>query len=185
MLQSGANDALKVLSSWTKSAKLAFNARNTEALFFGKKTNQRKPLFKLAGKNIRCSDHSKYLGVTINSKLNFAEHVKQSAATAKLLSTRFGALGIKGWGFGRRHLAGSVPDERKAEICALRAAKAYRTVPTEAALVLAGLLPMDIRMVEIAQRRRSRTLGEEESIGISGHIIRKIEIESTIIKIHP
>ena len=72
------NKDLKSLNEWLKANKISLNASKTEILIF---RHHNKPLnyelkIKLDGKRLYPSQYVKYLGILIDSKLNWSYHIK-------------------------------------------------------------------------------------------------------------
>jgi hypothetical protein len=53
------------------------NPDKFQAIAIGKKTNKHNLTFNLNGNNITCEDNVKLLGVTIDSDLNFNNHISE------------------------------------------------------------------------------------------------------------
>lgn len=204
-LRNSVNSALQTLREWSLETKLEFNAEKTEAIFFGKTPRQQNPVFKLGAKSIYCSETIKYLGVVIDKSLKFKAHVNQVCGKAKQLGFRLGAAAMKEWGLGRTAMStiyrGAVEPcllygapiwykacgvkERKKllsvqRVCTLRASRAYNTVSAEAACVISGLLPVDLRAAEMALRHGLHDLTGPELREISGLTISPEDIETKV-----
>lgn len=65
----------KILINWFSINKMKANPEKFQAIAVGKKTKDKNLKFKLEGNEIECEDNVKLLGVTIDFKLNFNEHV--------------------------------------------------------------------------------------------------------------
>ena len=79
------NSDLKDLTNWLNGNKISLNVSKTELIIFKPK---RKPLdfnmkIKLNGKRLYPTDSVKYLGVKIDSKLNWKSHVNVTATKLK------------------------------------------------------------------------------------------------------
>ena len=79
----------KILINWFSINKMKANPEKFQAIAVGKKTKDKNLKFKLEGNEIECEDNVKLLGVTIDFKLNFNEHVsiicKKSIQTIKCI----------------------------------------------------------------------------------------------------
>ena len=94
-----AQEAVTRIVSWGASAGLAFNAKKTAVMLF---TNRRKipklRKIKIDGTEVDYVNSTKYLGIELDSKLKFTEHVKCKVIKAKrLLMSLRNAIG-KLWG---------------------------------------------------------------------------------------
>ena len=76
-LQNITNNELLKFHEWTKSNKLTINTDKTEFLIFSNRLgNTLPPILELLGSVIQPSNTCKYLGVVLDDKLNFREHIK-------------------------------------------------------------------------------------------------------------
>jgi hypothetical protein len=69
-------DSLKLINLFSINLKKA-NPDKFQAIAIGKKTNKHKLTFNLNGNNITCEDNVKLHGVTIDSDLNFNNHISE------------------------------------------------------------------------------------------------------------
>jgi ribonuclease HI len=92
-------NALKVVESWCREHQLSVNANKTEMMLFTTKTKI--PVVNwptLFGTQLELKDKVKYLGVTLDTKLNFKEHLNKRIETStKLLWQCRRAIG-RTWG---------------------------------------------------------------------------------------
>ena len=66
------NNITTALTSWCKNNKLQVSAEKTKyVLFKGKLNRNRGPIIKINNKTIKREEHFKYLGITLDEKLNF------------------------------------------------------------------------------------------------------------------
>ncbi|XP_078360610.1 uncharacterized protein LOC144644915 [Oculina patagonica] len=72
-LELSLNQDLQKLSSWFSSNHLSINHNKTKAMFLGKSSDQ--PVFHLSDSPIDIKDSLKILGVLIDNKLSFKEHI--------------------------------------------------------------------------------------------------------------
>ena len=73
------NDELHKIASWIKLNKLSLNIKNTNYILFrmGHKLIKNSTLcIKIDNVNIEQVDHTNFLGVIINEKLNWNDHVR-------------------------------------------------------------------------------------------------------------
>ncbi|GFT24506.1 RNA-directed DNA polymerase from mobile element jockey [Trichonephila clavipes] len=69
------NRHLLVLEDWFSKWKIALNVAKTEAVFFTRKTRLTYPDIFLHNEKIPWSQNTKYLGVTLDNKLTFRQHI--------------------------------------------------------------------------------------------------------------
>jgi hypothetical protein len=69
-------DSLKLIN-WFSINLMKANPDKIQAIAIGKKTNKHNLTFNLNGNNITCEDNVKLLGVTIDSNLNFNNHISE------------------------------------------------------------------------------------------------------------
>ena len=65
------------------------NPDKFQALAIGKKTFKEQICFDLKGSKIKCEEHVKLLGVTIDYELNFDKHIPEICKTNLLVSLLF------------------------------------------------------------------------------------------------
>ena len=177
-LHANTNTALATLSDWAETKKLKFNATKTEAVFFGIKNNQVRPTFRLRNERIYCKDTIHYLGVTIDHKLSWKDHIREAAYKGKQIANKIAAIAKSTWGIKNKALiliykgavepaityAAPIWSEgvktresnlllSAQRVLAVKAAYGYRTISTEASLILSNLLPLPFKLQEITQRR--------------------------------
>ena len=75
-------DSLKLINLFSINLKKA-NPDKFQAIAIGKKTNKHKLTFNLNGNNITCEDNVKLHGVTIDSDLNFNNHISEMCRQKK------------------------------------------------------------------------------------------------------
>ena len=74
------NAELIKVSEWFRSNKLSLNAKKSNFICFGNKPlpiTTRLPMLCLDGHSIECIDHCKFLGIFVDSKLNWKKHIDQ------------------------------------------------------------------------------------------------------------
>jgi ribonuclease HI len=83
------NQVLEQLSAWGHKCGLKFNAAKTEAILFSRDNpNKRKfsvPFLKMEGKRVALSDTVKYLGVTLDRRLHWTDHINDKLAKCRQL----------------------------------------------------------------------------------------------------
>ena len=89
---------MHAMERWASSHGLSFNAGKTKMLIFSRKRHVKKPDLFIHGNKIEYVESFKYLGVTIDAKLNFNAHFEDKIARAtktlmacrKLVGTKWG-----------------------------------------------------------------------------------------------
>ncbi|XP_052740749.1 putative 115 kDa protein in type-1 retrotransposable element R1DM [Bicyclus anynana] len=167
-LMSRANRALERVNAWMQKKQLALAPEKTEAVVFSGRRKLQPINFSIQGTAVTPKDHVKYLGVWLDKNISFKTHIEEVAQKAqkltevlcRLMPTRGGPRAS------RRRILASVAHStilygaplfkkamnvelyrKKLETVQRRLAigvcGAYRTVSTEAVLVIAGLVPID------------------------------------------
>lgn len=186
VLQSRANEALERVQRWMGDRNLELAPEKTEAILLtGRKVCQPLEKLTLQGHRIQTSRQVKYLGVLLDQSLTFSPHVRYATNKARKVAQNLSRLmpRMRGAGDARRQLLATVASSvvlyaspvwkqalarrcnrdqlrRVQRLTAIRVSRAYRTVSTPAALVLAGLIPWHLLVEERAE----------------GHAIRKQRI---------
>lgn len=171
---------------WEREAKMKYNLAKTEMLFIPANRMIRAPVISVGLTRVGASDRVSYLGVYIDWRLNFAGHVAAIREKASKLAPRLRAL-LGSRSNSSKDLAKIMYDRivrpcllYGAEIwggCAAKAAlkkqllitqrmflralvPCYNTTPTQALMVLAGVIPLHIeaeRMARSYEEKGSRT----------------------------
>lgn len=178
------NDCLGRIHRWLNSRNLALAAAKTEAIIVTKRRSFEYPKLRVDGYEIPISTNLKYLGIVLDSRLSFKDHVEMVAKKALGTSTKLARImpNIKGPGQSTRRLIATVAYaqvlyaapvisdtvsrsqllkkdlEKVHRTCTLRVTSAYRTISTSAASVLAGLPPIELLLQErkdIYEEKRS------------------------------
>ena len=71
------NSELKCLEQWLKSNKISINANNTKFMLFSYNENIHFPLIKIGNNAIGEASDTKCLGIHLDERLNFKNHVAQ------------------------------------------------------------------------------------------------------------
>jgi hypothetical protein len=74
----------KILINWFSINKMKANPENVQAIAVGKNTHDKNLKFNLEGIEIECETEVKLLGVTIDFKLNFNEHISNICKKASM-----------------------------------------------------------------------------------------------------
>ncbi|KAI5739769.1 hypothetical protein M8J77_023226 [Diaphorina citri] len=185
-LEHNINLTLEKISSWMRSSGLALAPEKTEAaLLIGKKVCR--PLhITLSGNTVNFQDDIKYLGVILDTKLNFNSHLqhmlkKVRTATGNLsrILPRQGGAGENKrrilqnvsnslmlyaapvWSYitdKKTYKQKLISEQRKMSI---RVSRAHRTVATEAVMVVSRTIPIDLI---IKERKECYGISKEEQI---------------------
>ncbi|XP_047532160.1 uncharacterized protein LOC125067543 [Vanessa atalanta] len=171
-----ANAALDQVRMWGIRNRLKFAPHKTCAMIVTRKLKHDTPRLSMGGVAIGMSDEMKLLGLTIDCKLTFDKHVANVCKKALNIYKQLARAARVGWGLhpkviqtiytaavepvilyaagawspaasklGIRRRLDSVQRGFSQKLC-----KAYRTVSLNSALVLAGILPLDLRIKEAA-----------------------------------
>lgn len=183
LVQVRLNQVMRRVVSWMENHGLELAMKKTEMVLLTRKEIDTIIPFKVQGEIIWTNEAVKYLGVTLDRKLAFWDHLRQAADKA---STRIAALSrimpnVRGPKPSKRRLLMStaqsimlygaeiwgdemdVMSKRKRitqvqRTAALRVSCAYRTVSEAAIIVIAGVIPIDL----LAKERRQQYLTKQE-----------------------
>ena len=89
---------LNRLVTWGRSRGLEFNSEKTVVVLFSRKKIEPPFMLDIEGSDIPYSSTVKYLGVTVDSKLNWQAHLRQKATKAKQLLALLLRATISNWG---------------------------------------------------------------------------------------
>lgn len=180
-----ANRGLQRASNTIKKLKLTLAPEKTEAVLLTKRRNVRPIFFQIQNKNITTEKALKYLGVWLDTKMTFAEQVKQVAVKVDKTVAALASLmpNIGGPRASKRKMLSSVAHSQILYGAAvwhsvtqnkkllqkltslqrkltLRICSAYRTVSAEGACVIAGVPPIELQITE----RRNRYIGVTKQV---------------------
>nr|XP_037872912.1 uncharacterized protein LOC119629799 [Bombyx mori] len=175
-IQRQANAALAYVRDWGIRNKLTFAPHKTYAMVLTRKLKYDTPVLSMGGVGVRMSKEIKVLGLIIDSKLTFNSHVANICKKALNLYKQLSRAAKISWGLhpdvirtiyvavvepvimyassawassanklGVQKLLNAVQRGFAQKLC-----KSYRTTSLNSALVLAGLLPLDLRIHEAA-----------------------------------
>ena len=203
------NEALGVLEEWANRVKLKFNPTKSTALFYGVKPGQARPQFRMGDQYINCGETHKYLGVVLDDRLSWDAQIEEVVAKSRGVGRRVAAISRPTWGLGRggakliyeqailpaltygAEVRGNVRKVKQRNrlrtaqrAMAIAAAGTYRTVSTDAALVIAGLPPLDLVSGEKARKRKMAT-GVEDLAEIFGEEGLTVEVRAQPQWRHP
>ena len=177
-----------MVAGWLFRHGLTLAAEKTEAVVIARTKKRSYATFTVEGKKIRSVDKIKYLGITIDARMSFKEHLLNVGLKASNVARALAGImpNIGGPKQPRRILLSSVvrsvilygdPIRSDAlskhttygatcrQACrtiALRVARAYRTVSAPALSVIAGIPPIDLLADERAERYRGGSASEGE-----------------------
>ncbi|XP_063894705.1 uncharacterized protein LOC126057099 [Helicoverpa armigera] len=193
-VQRHANAALEFVQEWGVRNKLKFAPHKTCAMLLTNKLKHDTPLLRMGGVDIGMSREIKILGLTIDDKLTFNTHVANVCRKALNIAKQLQRAAKISWGLHPDVVrtiytaavepvilyAAAAWSPAAQKICvrkllntvqrgfAQKICKSYRTVSLNSALLLAGLLPLDLRVKEAAglyEARKGSTrlvLGDRE-----------------------
>ncbi|RWS02258.1 ORF2-like protein [Dinothrombium tinctorium] len=173
-IQKKANESLKMIAEWGLKNKLQFNALKTKAVLITKKRRFDSPRILMNGTTIEISQSFRYLGVIIESKFLYDQHIEYLISKLKgLLGQLYRCTRLK-WGLGHKSLlllyksvvepiimygspifytaASKNKNLRKLRSLqrqfAMRIIKSFGTISYEASIILSNILPIDLRIQE-------------------------------------
>jgi hypothetical protein len=92
------------LSQWAENYKLEFNTSKTTAVLFTKNLKYIEPKIKLNYQELKLSNSFKYLGVIIDKKLNWKEHIFSVKTRAQQLTKQLMSFAKNKFGLNARSL---------------------------------------------------------------------------------
>lgn len=175
-MQENINQTLDSVQDWGIKNKLNFAAHKTNGMIITKKLKFDDPIMSMGGKTINIVDEIKLLGLTIDKKLTFNSHISNICKKSSGIYNQLSRAAKVSWGLNSEIIrtiyvaviepivlyAASVWYEAAEKIMvkkqldsiqrgfAQRVCRSYRTVSLTAALLLSGLLPLDLRILEAA-----------------------------------
>ena len=190
--------ALNKVIAWGKDKGLVFNPTKTQAIIFdrAKKYKVSHPSIMMEGQELKFVEQIKYLGMTIQSRLSWTAHVVGQIKKANMLLNRARTVIGREWGLDperalwvytaiarpkvtygslvwahslNKTLVNKLKQMQRKILIAISGA--LRSTPTEAMEVIAGLIPLDLHIMELAARSRVRTkpLVKDRWDGIDGN----------------
>ncbi|XP_047993599.1 uncharacterized protein LOC125232032 [Leguminivora glycinivorella] len=141
-LEAKINETLKLVEKWGHSNKMKFAPHKTQAMLITKKLKYDEPKLILQGTTLKLLDEIKMLGLTIDRNLSFKSHLERVAVKALGLYKRVSMGEIWRRVYARNRL------HQLTRAFAIRVAKAHRTVSLVSAALLAGIIPLDLRLKE-------------------------------------
>ncbi|KAF0757505.1 Uncharacterized protein FWK35_00017152 [Aphis craccivora] len=180
LLEQRVNKVLTDIDNWMSSHGLELAHQKSEALMLTKRLAYTPPRLTIGGHAIAIKQDIRYLGVRLDTRMTFVSHVRNAADKAIKSATALSRLmpNLGGSGQWRRRLLASVVESqllyaapvwgdrvrasartvallvRAQRLIALRVIRAYKTVSDEAALLLAGMPPVDLLALERGRLRK-------------------------------
>ncbi|XP_049874511.1 uncharacterized protein LOC126372706 [Pectinophora gossypiella] len=171
-----ANAALAYVQDWGMRNKLNFGPQKTKAMLLTNKLKYDTPILDMGGISIEMSNDIKILGLHVDRKLTFNKHISEVCKKAIAIYKQLSRAAKVDWGLHPEIIrliynaaiepvilyASSVWASEADKLgvqkqlnnvqrgFAQKLTKAYRTVSLNSALVLSGLLPLDLRVKEAA-----------------------------------
>lgn len=171
-----ANEAIAQVRQWLTSAGLALAEQKTEAVLITSRKKVEHLSIEVGDQTIASKESLKYLGVMIDNRLSYNEHMDYVSEKAGRVQAALAGIlpNIGGPRQGRRLLLAKVVASvilyaapvwaaamekttcrkkiaRAYRLSALRAISGFRTVSDDAACVLAGMMPVDILAKELSR----------------------------------
>lgn len=197
LLEEVMNQSLDLVARWMAGRGLTLSVAKTEAIMMTTKRGYTKPSFFLENTQLILKEHVRYLGVELSNKIGFGKHLECASDKAKKTITSLSRLmpNIGGPKQKKRQLLMSVAQSQMLyaapvwasalrfdkniktlsspqRLMAIRVACAYRTVSTNAILVVAGMLPLK----QLANERRA--IYEAKRLGLTPRTKRELRRES-------
>lgn len=179
------NQVMRRISAWMIEHSLELATAKTKLVFLTKKHIDTLMTMTVSGIQVQAKSAAKYLGMTLDCKLNFSKHLNKVANKAATVTTSLSKImaNVKGPRQSKRKLMLQTAEaimlygaevfadvlkwktyrkclERVQQAGALRIACSYRTVSGPAVLVVAGVIPIDLLAKE-----RQIIYKEKEVIG--------------------
>ena len=186
MVRLGAKISLSIITGWMQENGLTLAVNKTEAVILAGPRKFKNFNISFGDENISTSPSIKYLGVLISRNLNFSDHIKFICEKTAIKISNLSKIlpNMRGPNTAKRKILCSVAEStilyaapvwahclqracHRARLLsiqrrgALRLARAYRTVSTEAALTISGLIPIDLVIKERHRRHLDRFLSKE------------------------
>lgn len=88
---------MKVIE-WTTENKLTYNVKKTKAIFYSSSGNIRLPVIYFQDTKVELDNKLEYLGVTLDTKNMFLEHVKKIRRKVQRIGNKLWVISRKEWG---------------------------------------------------------------------------------------
>lgn len=191
-LEARGQHAATLVERWCQGEKLTVSASKSEMILLnGKLDTKRPPTIRVQGKSIKMTDTVKYLGAHIDKGFGVKSHALQIKAKCQQKFNSLAIVARREWGLKFRCLmtlytglfvpiatyaAAAWSDKlnktstnellRAQRYALLCVTKAYRSTPTVALPVIAGVLPIDLKIKQMALRYKIR---RQQAFDIDGY----------------
>lgn len=167
------NTALAAVADWMEDNGQRLSVPKTETVMLTSKRGYERPSFMINGESVQLKDQIRYLGVELSRSMGFKTHIQIAAAKAEKTAAALTHILSNVGGSRQRtrkvlslvvhnQLLYAVPVwsgslvyesyvnmlERPQRIITHRVVMAYRTVSTQAALIVSGLIPAHLMAIE-------------------------------------
>ena len=184
-LRMKAERVLSLVSDWAAKRSIVFNPRKSKAVLFTKTKHRvvMSPGPLMGGEEIKVEESLKYLGVTIDWKLMFTQHIDEVCGRAKEAVNKLSAVCAKRWGITSGAMltiyracvepmlsyallawadrARIERNRKKLEavqrFVLIRVARAYSSASLQSLCVLTNVAPIDLRLDQLAILEAVRT----------------------------
>lgn len=185
-IEATANEAIRRINSWLDSNGLELAEHKTEAVLITSRKRIETISLQVGHQTINSKSAIKYLGVMLDNRLQFKEHASYISGKASRVQAALSRIlpNIGGPSYVRRLLlskvvssilayaapvwahAMTIQETRRKlasvhRLSALRVISGYRTISEDAALVIAGMLPIDIMAEEMARIYSRRIIDKQ------------------------
>ncbi|CAB0000551.1 unnamed protein product [Nesidiocoris tenuis] len=176
------NQVMRRVHDWMDSHALSLAVQKTEVVLLTRKHVEKRFPVQVIDQVVSSSPAVKYLGVVLDCRLNFGDHIRRAANKASAVVANLSRLMVNVGGpspikrrllmrtaeavmlYGADIWAEALRFQQYREIlasvqrrCALRIISAYRTVSGPAALVIAGTIPVHLLALERGEAVRGTT----------------------------
>jgi hypothetical protein len=181
-----ANKVLEKLQNWGKNNGIQFNPNKTKAILFTNRRKFEKPKIHMNNVRIDIVDEIKYLGIIIDIKLLFNKHIEYITDKCLRKIQKLSIIARNTWGLGSDSLkliytsiiestilyGAEVWAEkinktkikclrRIQRLICIRITKAYRTISYESAVLITGLIPIEMKIREHINLSKIKTSNNE------------------------
>ena len=186
--QTRMNKIISRITKWSFDNFISFNAEKTTAVLFSHLRKKNPINLIMNGKPIPLQQSAKYLGITMDRKLTWNEHLTSQAAKCKKLLIRLSCAISTDWGLPQKAMktifemaiepillyGASIWIEalekvknktilsRIQRLAALKVTRCLKTTSTDALLVIAGMIPLQLKATERATCTLSRQTNTPE-----------------------
>ena len=190
-------DDIKIMEKWARENSLSFSASKTKVMLFTNKRKFKKPKLFMDHKEIEWVDNFKYLGVTLDTKLLYTNHVETISKRAMMTLAQCRRQIGRNWGLKPHickwvytslirpiisyssltwinsttkstHMKKLARVQRQGCLATLNAMK---TTPTAGMEVILDIRPIDIHLKEIAINSYLRLCRNSNWIPIPGEVV--------------